>query len=238
MKVKKNVGNLFINNAVFNNFSNATAMGEDIDEELHLRDVIKSIDTIFIYDDVSDYHYFNKDTSLLEEDEDLTEEDEYLFYSDNMLSKLPEEITKTFTSEELLDRLYRINRDILTPEQINILRKAYKQKVKIDKSDVKAFLDMIQSCKRVWIPNRPKNRKFLSKYNIDADDCISILKTLTVDDYMYNTKSINLNHFGNNLMVFTTSVLIENVPADITVYIKIDVDESDNSSVVAISFHE
>lgn len=238
MKVKKNVGNLFINNAVFNNFSNATAMGEDIDEELHLRDIIKSIDTIFIYDDVSDYHYFNKDTSLLEEDEDLTEEDEYLFYSDNMLSKLPEEITKTFTSEELLDRLYRINRDILTPEQINILRKAYKQKVKIDKSDVKAFLDMIQSCKRVWIPNRPKNRKFLSKYNIDADDCIYILKTLTVDDYMYNTKSINLNHFGNNLMVFTTSVLIENVPADITVYIKIDVDESDNSSVVAISFHE
>lgn len=206
--------------------------------EIHLRDVIKSIDVIFIYDDVSDYHYFNKDTSLLEEDEDLTEEDEYLFYSDNMLSKLPEEITKTFTSEELLDRLYRINRDILTPEQINILRKAYKQKVKIDKSDVKAFLDMIQSCKRVWIPNRPKNRKFLSKYNIDADDCISILKTLTVDDYMYNTKSINLNHFGNNLMVFTTSVLIENVPADITVYIKIDVDESDNSSVVAISFHE
>ena len=130
--------------------------------ELHLRDVIKSIATIFIYDDVSDYHYFNKDTSLLEEDEDLTEEDEYLFYSDNMLSKLPEEITKTFTSEELLDRLYRINGDILTPEQINILRKAYKQKVKIDKSDVKAFLDMIQSCKRVWIPNRPKNRKFLS----------------------------------------------------------------------------
>ena len=207
-------------------------------KELHLRDVIKSIDTIFIYDDVSDYHYFNKDTSLLEEDEDLTEEDEYLFYSDNMLSKLPEEITKTFTSEELLDRLYRINRDILTPEQINILRKAYKQKVKIDKSDVKAFLDMIQSCKRVWIPNRPKNRKFLSKYNIDADDCISILKTLTVDDYMYNTKSINLNHFGNNLMVFTTSVLIETVPVDIIVYIKIDVDESDNSSVVAISFHE
>lgn len=206
--------------------------------ELHLRDVIKSIDTIFIYDDVSDYHYFNKDTSLLEEDEDLTEEDEYLFYSDNMLSKLPEEITKTFTSEELLDRLYRINRDILTPEQINILRKAYKQKVKIDKSDVKAFLDMIQSCKRVWIPNRPKNRKFLSKYNIDADDCISILKTLTVDDYMYNTKSINLNHFGNNLIVFTTSVLIENVPADITVYIKTDVDEGDNSSVVSISFHE
>ena len=40
--------------------------------ELHLRDVIKSIDIIFIYDDVSDYHYFNKDTSLLEEDEDLT----------------------------------------------------------------------------------------------------------------------------------------------------------------------
>ena len=182
-------------------------------KELHLRDVIKSIDTIFIYDDVSDYHYFNKDTSLLEEDEDLTEEDEYLFYSDNMLSKLPEEITKTFTSEELLDRLYRINRDILTPEQI-------------------------QSCKRVWIPNRPKNRKFLSKYNIGADDCISILKTLTVDDYMYNTKSINLNHFGNNLMIFTTSVLIENAPVDITVYIKIDVDESDNSSVVAISFHE
>ena len=52
---------------------------------------------------------------------------------------------------------------------------------------------------------------------------------------MYNTKSINLNHFGNNLMVFTTSVLIENVPADITVYIKIDVDESDNSSIVANS---
>lgn len=32
MKVKKNVGNLFINNAVFNNFSNATAMGEGIDD--------------------------------------------------------------------------------------------------------------------------------------------------------------------------------------------------------------
>lgn len=206
--------------------------------ELHLRDIIKSIDMILIYDDVSDYHYFNKDTSLLEEDEDLTEEDEYLFYSDNMLSELPKDITKTFTSEELLDRLYKINRNILTTEQINILRKAYKQKVKIDKSDVKAFLDMIQSCKRIWIPNRPKNRRFLSKYNIEPNDCMTILKTLTVDDYMYNTKSINLNHFGNNLMVFNTSVRIEDVPVNIKVYIKIDVDESDNSSVIAISFHE
>lgn len=72
MKVKKNVGNLSINNAVFNNFSNATAMGEDIDNN----DI--KIARIEIVGDARTYHpYGNQVSEGISSDDELRIADEY-----------------------------------------------------------------------------------------------------------------------------------------------------------------
>lgn len=72
MKVKKNVGNLFINNAVFNNFSNATAMGEGIDDN----DI--KIARIEIVGDARTYHsYGNQVIEGISSDDESRIADEY-----------------------------------------------------------------------------------------------------------------------------------------------------------------
>lgn len=72
MKVKKNVGNLFINNAVFNNFSNATAMGEGIDDN----DI--KIARIEIVGDARTYHsYGNQVVEGISSDDESRIANEY-----------------------------------------------------------------------------------------------------------------------------------------------------------------
>lgn len=77
-------------------------------KELHLRDVIKSIKLINIFDDVKHSHYFNEDISKLNEDE----EEGVVLYDDDgskiVLDKEALEFTdryRTSTSDMMKDIL-------------------------------------------------------------------------------------------------------------------------------------
>lgn len=209
--------------------------------ELHLRDVIKSIKLINIFDDVKHSHYFNEDISKLNEDEDITQEDEYLFYSDESLSRLSQDILHSFTNVELLDRIAKMNVNLLSDEQQKILKDVYKQKIRIDKADVEHILSKLKQCKLVNIAERIKNTEFAVKYEITSDDYKEIINSLKVSDYYGNTRDYSLEHFGNNLIIFQKSGMQLSSGAfieDVNIYIKINLDTTDNTAVAAISFHD
>ena len=110
----------------------------------------------------------------------------------------------------------------------------------ISKSDVENILSKIKKCNSVFVEPRPKNASFISKYNLSSNDCKAILDSLTVDDYIKNTISVNSNNLGDNLIIFEPSTLVinGNQIEGVIIYIKIDMDESTDTSVVAVSFHQ
>lgn len=64
---------------------------EAFSKDIHLRDLVKNIFLINIFDDVKDFHYYSE---CLDEEKDLVREDEYLFYSDSQLKELSPSIIK------------------------------------------------------------------------------------------------------------------------------------------------
>lgn len=199
---------------------------------LHLRNAFSYISGIYITDDISYSHYYTEDI-----DDDIGD-NRYLSYTDKMLSELSADVVHAFTNIELLDRIAKIDINLLTAEQISLLQSEYAKKYIIDKEDVQDFLNKLKSCYKVFFAERHKNTSFIAKYDLSIEDCISILRSLTVADYYRNTKSINLGKFGNNLIIFEKErVNIKGKLLNIIIYIKIDVDQTDNTATTIISFH-
>lgn len=211
---------------------------EEFFKEVHLRDLVKNIFLINIFDDVKDFHYYSE---CLDEEEDLVKEDEYLFYSDSQLKELSLDIIRAFTNLELLDRLYKIDKELLTDAQINILRDKYKQKVIVDKKDVEDIISKLKQCKRVNIADRPKNTLFAKKYNLSNEEYKEIIDHIEVKDYHSSTKDFSLEHMGNNLIIFQLSGMKLSTGKSlesIYLYVKLNLDMTDNEAVAAISFHD
>jgi len=109
----------------------------------------------------------------------------------------------------------------------------------ISEEDVRNLINDIQNCRRIFIQPRPNNASFLAQYDLNEEDCRDIINQITVKDYVKNTVSRNSTHRGNNLVVFEIEeVKIRDITIPkLTVYVKIDLDESTETTVVAISFH-
>lgn len=109
----------------------------------------------------------------------------------------------------------------------------------ISKSDVEDILNKIKACNWLDVEHRPKNFKFIKKYNISPESARNILNQITVNDYVKNTTSRNSKHGGNNLIIFEPkNVNVDGKILNLIVYIKIDLDESTDTKAVAVSFHE
>ena len=110
----------------------------------------------------------------------------------------------------------------------------------ISKEDVSIILNKIKDCNTLFIEARPINHSFLDKYKLDVDDCKNILNQLTVNDYVKSTTSTNSKHFGNNLIIFEPSTIIieDTVFMNLLIYIKIDLDESTDTSIAVVSFYD
>lgn len=206
----------------------------------HLSDVVKKIDLFKVFADIDDAHYDIFDESLCEDIED----DEQLFYlgwSDEQLKELAKEDTKDFTNFELLDRLYKLNKELLSKEQLELLKNNFRQKIVIDREDVEDLLNKFKSCDNIWIEPYKKNRKFMQENNLTENDCLAIVHNLKISDYYANTKSINDNYLGNNIMIFEPKNVVKNDGTklgDFTVYVKLDIDEMTNDTIALISIHK
>jgi len=69
-----------------------------INKEIHLKELIKNISSIWVYNDIKNKHYFSDDA--LEEDCDISSQDEFLFYSDDQLKQLSSNETRKITNKK------------------------------------------------------------------------------------------------------------------------------------------
>lgn len=209
---------------------------EEEKEEIHLRDMIKGIDYFLLFDDIDNAHY-ELNEALDEED---TKTISLLGMTDEQLAELKKEDIKEINNVELLYRLAKINRNKLTPEQIEIIEKDARNKIVISKEDVEDLLEKFRKCNKIYYGYPLKTREFLREYDLTEEDVLYVIKNLTVEDYYANTRNIARWHEGNHLIIFEPSnVKLENGRelGDITLYIKLDIDETTNNAIAMISFH-
>ena len=215
-------------------------------ETKHLRDIIKKIDIIYIYGDVTKDFHFSSDEivdNALKEDNniDVLPEADLLNLSDAQILSLSNEKIHSFTNTELLDRIFQADKNRLCTNQLEILQKYFTEyKVILDQKDVQDFLNKLQKCSKLFYERTTKNSDFINRFDLTPDDILNILKQLTVTDYVENRKSFSVGHLGNNLMIFQPSTIVveNNVFEGLFIYIKIDIDESNGLVCVAVSFHE
>lgn len=205
----------------------------------HLKDVLKKVSHIVIYNDINDVHFFNF-LELTEDVDDIEDSEEafYLGLTDEQLKGVKNEKVHTFKNLELLDRICKLDKSKLSAEQISLLREKYKEKIIVDRDDVEVFIECIKSCKYSSVADRRKNREFMDKYDLSEDDAVKLFKSITINDYVNSTRSINKNHFGNNLIVFEPIVKLNGQKTPICIYVKIDLDETTGDSIAYISFHD
>lgn len=208
-----------------------------IDNLPHLKDVLKDIKMIYVFDDINHAHSLQ---GLSEDLEESSEED--LFdWPDDLLLKMPDEDIHSWKSFELLDRMCRLDKSKLSPDQLLYLRNAYSQKYLLEADDVKALLSKLENCKLLHIAERLKNTALIAKHDLTAEDCLDVIKQLKLQDYVSSTRSVVYSFLGNSLIIFEpTGVKTSSGKdlGDLTLYIKLDLDASDGEAVVAISFHE
>ena len=210
----------------------------------HLKEIVDKIDFIILTDDVNNYHFSTNEsfsTDLYEDDIEVYGEENLLNLTDEQLMQLPLEKIRSFTNTELLERIYNLNKSILSVDQIELLQNHYKQyNVVANSDDIEHFLSKLKECDDIWVSASLKNRNFAKRYGLKTHDLLSIIKQLKPSDYVENRKSFNLGHLGDNLMIFqpTTIVVKNNIFESLIIYIKIDVDESSGDICAVISFHE
>lgn len=215
---------------------------ESLEEELEstsLRDALEDVTSIWVYNDVQNAHFTSEYPTELEEgiEPEFYPLEDLLFMSSEQLLNVPSEILTNQTNLELLDKVAHLDSSKLTSEQQQLLKKAYAQKVVIDRADVEHLIQKLKECKKLIIAERPENKSLLE--SLSVEDCLEIIKNLEVSDYAYSTKNYNLAHFGNQLIVFQPKeVVVEGKDiGPLTLYIKIDLDQSSGTATVAISFH-
>lgn len=206
----------------------------------HLGDVLNAIDFILVYNDINDAHFFNFLSTPLDEDvDDITDSADAarLAMTDAQLKTISDDDVHKITNIELLDRICKVDKTKLSDAQRKTLIALYKQKFIVDEKDVEKLLECIKKCDKLFTEKRPVNMTFMNTYGLNDADVLKILRGMTVADYYCNTRSININHLGNNLLIFEPVVNLGAKRQKICIYIKLDIDETTKDCVMLVSIH-
>ena len=213
---------------------------EDVESPKHLRDVLKGIDAIYIYNDARQAH-LKEGLTESEEEEDFSSDEELLSWPDDKLLELSDEKIHQIRSLELIHRIAMLDKSKLSAKQLQSLQEIYKQKWLLDEEDVKNIIDYLKECHRLYIAERPKNESLLRLYDLDVNDCLDIIHELSIADYIANTKNTHYDYLGNNLVIFEpTNIQLSDGRdlGDLIIYVKLDLGlEEGDHSTTAISFH-
>lgn len=113
----------------------------------------------------------------------------------------------------------------------------------LTKEDVIKLLDDFKSCSTILLA--PRRRTLISENlgvgQIEKEDLLNIVRTLTVEDFTKCFPNSNLEHKNDKLVEFITKksfqLLNGNKLEGVKVYIKINADETTSEILVAVSFH-
>ncbi len=213
---------------------------EEVKSPKHLRDVLKGIDAIYIYNDARQAH-LKEGLTESNEEEDFSSDEELLSWPDDKLLELSNEKIHQIRSLELIHRIAMLDKSRLSAEQLQSIQEIYKQKWLLDEEDVKNIIDYLKDCHRLYIAERPKNESLLRLYDLDVSDCLDIIHELSAADYIANTKNTHYDYLGNNLIIFEpTNIQLSDGRdlGDLIIYVKLDLGlEEGDHSTTAVSFH-
>lgn len=226
--------------------------GEDAIKIRSFGDLFDRFDAIVYVDDINSTEkvYGSSETEL-----------DYDMYSDDQLLSLPSEELYRITNLHTIDRLYNLDKTLLSPTQIDELAKLYHidpndpssptWKFYIDDATIEKILALLRE--HDWVDGpfkKDKYKNFSRKHHVrlEAEDFVNIIHSLTVEECRvitpYLTVSRNKNNLGNNLIVFNPSkdiILANGVNLGrFKIYIKIDLTETNETGapIALISFHD
>ena len=212
----------------------------------HVSEIISNIIHIYVCDDVKkEYVNFASSTVLSSQDGDISDDQYYLTFSDDQLLQLSDEDILSISDVQLIARIAKLDRSRLSADQLKSLKDSLSTKYVIDKSDIEEILFKMKRCNSISYERRHRETNsflFDSKGNFRAKECLEIIKNLDVEDYVASTKSFNINYLGNNLIIFEPDadwVLSDGSTVyGLTIYVKLDIDESNGNTVALVSMHE
>ncbi len=175
------------------------------------------------------------------EDDEQSKADFYMGLPNDVFKAYDRDKLQQETDIRVLDRMVALCKDKLSPEQLDIIYTEYRKKYKITKSDVKIILDKIKGCHRIFSGDPPyrKVTDFKYDHHLSDKDLLDIVHSLTVDDYIYNTRSTTYAFLGEVYMAFRKyNVSLPDGVTNIIVYAKLNIDRTTNDVVVVFSIHE
>lgn len=233
-------------------------MKKFIRDELQLSDVLKKIIKFEIVDDVKDVYCIlaQMPRSLfaaedIENDPEYDQQDEdlkYLEYSDDRLGKLPLDVVHKFQNIDLLVRIGKLNKNLLSDAQRNFLETTLSIKDRdhsiVTDADINYLLGLMKSCNRVdydLLHDKTNEFTFNNNQEFRERAVLRVLHNLNFNDWVYRTRSINYNYLGNTLFIFEPEVSwvdANNVTRYLKIYIKLDVSKTNKCAVALVSFHD
>lgn len=205
---------------------------------IDIADIINHIEHIYVTSNDKQVIYGSYG---YDEDDDEIDEIYYLSWTDDQLRSLSEEEIHQFTNLELLFRIRRIDDDMLTDEQRNAVKSAFRVKYNMGEQQKQNILDMLTACSDITInKQRYKNLNFLKQHKLTDEDVHYILTQLTPDDFNCKTRSIDADYSGNLLIIMKpkdVKLADGTLISKARIYIKIDVSVEDEPFAV-ISFHD
>lgn len=130
--------------------------------------------------------------------------------------------------------------DIFGSEESDNMKDA---QFEVTKDDIIKLLQEFKECKSIVLAKYRRNliSENLGCGDIDKQDLVNIVKQLTISDFTKCMLNSNPDHKDNRLIEFITEkpfkLINGNLLQGVKVYIKINLDESDDEALVAVSFH-
>lgn len=220
----------------------------------HLSDILKRVVCIKFCDDLNREPTRLEESSRIYADESMDDylpDDNYIMtYNDDQLLGMyndPELKVKmeSLTKPELLVRLRKLCKDNLTPEQLSIAYEYIKnKKVEIDSEGVEKLLERMKKCNNVvYLGSHNDTNIFIldEDGNIRKTDCLDVVKSLTVKNWIDEMNGLDDHYFGDILIVFQTHTdWVDNdgnVQEDLCIYIKVDLNLTSGDAVLIVTMH-
>lgn len=205
----------------------------NMDDTIHLSDILTDKVRIIFMTNVLDFDI---------RDIKAATDSKYLYTDAKKLLKLSDEEIHGINDIETLVAIGRLDIDRLSEAQKLVVNKELAKTVVIDKSDVKAVLELIKSKRHAaYMPEVDKNEDFAEQYDVSSDDMLRYVQKLTVGDYVKSTRNYISKYYGDSLMIFEPTramKLDKGITLHMCIYIKIDIEASLGTTVFSISFHE
>ena len=108
---------------------------------------------------------------------------------------------------------------------------------------LKIIRNSIEADKCEFFDTRIKNRNFLLDWCILTEECLNVIKELTIENFSYVDFDLDKKHRDETVYIFGKTLYLRkrfsqenDEPQNVDLYIKIKVKEED--STLVISFHE